>query len=56
LQVNNQSDLQQGHGYEESETGLSLGSRVYNHENSLGLSGIKWVLEFVIEMYSLSCI
>ncbi|PNT27679.2 hypothetical protein POPTR_007G077700v4 [Populus trichocarpa] len=40
--VNNQSDLQQGHGYEESETGLSLGSRVYNHENSLGLSGIKW--------------
>ncbi|KAJ6907973.1 TSL-kinase interacting protein 1 isoform X2 [Populus alba x Populus x berolinensis] len=40
--VNNQSGLQQGHGYEESETGLSLGSRVYNHENSLGLSGIKW--------------
>lgn len=29
-------------GYKESETELSLGSRMYNHENSLGLSGIKW--------------
>ncbi|CAK7337817.1 unnamed protein product [Dovyalis caffra] len=41
-EVKNQSGLRQGLGFEESETELSLGSRVYNHENSLGLSGIKW--------------
>jgi hypothetical protein len=40
--------------FKESETELSLGSRMYNHENSLGLSGIKWVLESTIEIFLFS--
>ncbi|KAJ6353563.1 hypothetical protein OIU76_002558 [Salix suchowensis] len=40
-EVNNQSGFRQDLGCnKESET--ELDSRVYNHENSLGLSGIKW--------------
>ncbi|KAJ6413494.1 hypothetical protein OIU84_006319 [Salix udensis] len=39
-EVNNQSGFRQDLGCKESET--ELDSRVYNHENSLGLAGIKW--------------
>ncbi|KDP35287.1 hypothetical protein JCGZ_09446 [Jatropha curcas] len=41
-EVNFQSGIPQGHGCQESETDLSLCSRIYNDESSLGLSGIKW--------------
>ncbi|XP_048232242.1 TSL-kinase interacting protein 1 isoform X2 [Ricinus communis] len=41
-EVSIQSGLPQSHGCQESETDLSLCSRLYNDESSLGLSGIKW--------------
>ncbi|WCJ31713.1 TSL-kinase interacting protein 1 [Euphorbia peplus] len=37
-----QPSISQGRGCQESETELSLCSRIYQDENSLGLSGIKW--------------
>lgn len=49
LQANNQS---QGQACQQSDTDLLLCSRIYNDESSLGLSGIKWVLEFIILVLS----
>ncbi|XP_065876586.1 TSL-kinase interacting protein 1 isoform X2 [Euphorbia lathyris] len=41
-EVNVQPSLLQGRDCQESETDLSLCSRIYQDESSLGLSGIKW--------------
>ncbi|KAJ8765541.1 hypothetical protein K2173_014663 [Erythroxylum novogranatense] len=41
-EVNTQSGLPQGYALKDSESDLSLCSRVYSDERSLGLSGIKW--------------
>lgn len=51
MQVNNQAGFTREHARQESETDLLLCSRTYNDESSLGLSGIKWVLEFVTEIF-----
>jgi hypothetical protein len=50
MQINCQSGFSQDHAHQESETDLLLCSRTYNDESSLGLSGIKWVLEFFTEV------
>ncbi len=51
MQFNNQAGFPQDHACQESETDLLRCSRTYNDESSLGLSGIKWVLEFVTEVF-----
>lgn len=51
MQVNNQAGFTHDHAHQDSETDLLLCSRTHNDESSLGLSGIKWVHEFVTEVF-----
>lgn len=50
LQANRLAELPQDRARQESNTELLICSRVNNDERSLGLSGIKWVIEFLINV------
>lgn len=51
VKVNDQDGLSQNPPSGKTQTDLLLSSRLYEDERSLGLTGIKWVLNFLIEPF-----